>query len=243
MSVNIVFFKYDKNSYEEVDSLAEADIVQVPVDEYISIEEWNSLIDQYELAKDQYEKVLKLNPLKKDEDSIVISKQTYNGFLKMLRILRDRSLQSIDRAKADQHGYTIKNAIYRCIDRNYPDLKACFITKTTPISLKIDAETAKEMIWHDFLDFYNYIDLSRVATPSFPKQEKIETLDILRGLDQQKDEAYKDFDFFVSNDDYGRKIKELIDGTKRAFVFEITGLHGNIGLGVYEVNYLATDII
>ncbi len=243
MTVNTVFFKYAENSYEEVDSLADADIVQVPVNEYISIDEWNSLIDEYEFAKDQYEKVLKLNPLKKDDDSVVISKQTYNGFLKMLRILRDRSLQSIDRAKADQHGYTIKNAIYRSIDRDYPDLKACFITKTTPISLKIDAETANEMIRHDFFDFYNYVDIYKVSTSSFPKAGKIDALDILRGLEQQKNEAYKDFDFFISNDEYGRKVKELIDGTKRPFVFEITGFHGNIGLGVYEVNYLATDII
>ena len=62
-----------------------------------------------------------------DNENVTISREEYNGFQNALRIINDRSLQLIERDKADEHGYAIRYADQKIYDRSYPDKKAFFI--------------------------------------------------------------------------------------------------------------------
>ena len=177
-----------------------------------------------------------------DAEYALIPIEEYHGYRNALRIINDRSLQEIDRAKADQHGYTLKYADYRMYDRSYPGYKAFCINKLTPISLKIDAETAYFLIIEDLFNFYNYLDISTVTTKSFAEPSIIRPLDLLHGVQQRDDPCYSQ-DFYIENNDKGRKIKELLDETSDNIIFEIIRISSNYGQGVYDVSYWATGLI
>ncbi len=244
MSVNTIYLKQIENGaqYEEVANLTDADLVQVPAEEYISIEEWNSLIDEYELLKDQYNKVFQLGKLRRSEDTIVIPQMEYHGLLKALRIVRERSLQHINKAVADIHGYAPRFCEERVYDRNHPDQKAFLITKSTPISLKIDLQTASFLIRQDLGDFYNYININDIRLPTLSTPIKISASDLLLACHQRDDPDYS-YDFYVDNSEQGRLIRAWLDSVDKAISFEVAKITSNIGQGVYDITYWATGPI
>ena len=235
-----VFLKMKEDgAYKKTKTLEEADFVRVPADEFVSLTEWNSLIDEYQLLQVQLQR-------QKNADEtaqiIRIPIEEYHGYQNCLRILRDRALQQIDKAQADKYGYTLKYADRRMYDRAYPNLRAYFITKVTPISLKVDFETAFFLIRKDLQAFYNYVKLPSFAvTPTAPKVP-LTARELLLATQQKEDQFYS-YDFYVDNSDKGRQIKAFLDGDERPIIFEMIKVGSNIGQGVYEVSYWATGPI
>lgn len=237
---NTVFLRENENGkLKKTTCLDDADFVRVPADEYIPIRDWLALVDEYKVLSGEYECLRQAND---DVETVTIPKEEYVGLHNMLRILKDRSLQQIDKARADKNGMTFKYSDHRIYDRTNPELKAYLITKITPVSLKIDFTTAYHMICHDLKKFYHYIDLERVTTASYIRPSKIKPTDLLLAITQRDNPDYK-FDFYCDNSDYGRKIKELLDDSPEEIIFEIVKLGGNIGQGVYEITYWATHPI
>ncbi len=231
--------------YKKTDVISEADYVRVPIGEYVPLTEWNDLIDEYELLKDQYSKLVQLDKFKSaklSEDTVTILKAEYHGLQKALRIVRDRSLQQIDKEKADSQGYTFKYCDERVYDRAYPDQKAYLITKTTPVSLKMDLETAEYLIKRDLIDFYHFIDISAIRVPDYPDVLKITAHDLILACSQRNNEKYSN-DFYVDNSDKGRLIKAFLDIAPQALTFDLARIIANLGQGVYDISYWSTGPI
>lgn len=234
---NVIFLrKNSEGKLTKTATIENADFVRVPANNYVSVNDWNSLVDKYSVLSEQYDNLCKTN---EDTGSVSIPKEEYVGLQNMLRILKDRSLQQIDKAKADQYGYTFKYSDIRVYDKTNPNLKAYFVSKATPISLKIDFKTAYHMILCDLGKYYNYIDLERVKTLSYAKPSPIKPSDLLLARIQRKEPGYK-YNFYIDNSDYGRKVKEFIDESPEEIIFEISKVGSNIGLGIYEISYWAT---
>ncbi len=231
-----LFFKIAEGGrLDQVGDISEADFVQVPIDRYISLEEWSELMDRYETLRNQSND---------DMDVVTIGSEEYHGLLNALRIIRDRSLQQIDKSKADEHGYTLKYADMRIYDRIYPEYKACYVTKTTPVSMNTDLLTAKFLIEHDLKEYYNYIDLPvfDVTDISGVNSKKLTKHDLLIAVKQSSDESYNS-GFYVENSDYGYQVKRFMDSIEGPFIFETSKITGNIGQGVYDVSYWATGFV
>ncbi len=199
--------------------------------------DWNTLLGDYEVLQSKLDKQKKEDSQK----SVTISTEEYHGYQNMLRILRQRELQQIDKAKADEHGYTLKYADKRVYDRAFPDHKLFFVTKTTPVSLKVDLNTAYSMISQDLKDFYNYAEVP-VALSSSEATSKIRVADLLLAITQKDDPTYTE-EYYVDNSYYGRELKEYVDSSPRDFIFEVSRVGGNVGLGVYEVSYWGTGAV
>ncbi len=237
---NAIFLRRNEDGkLKKAASLEVADYVRIPASDYVPISDWNALVDEYKVLSSEYDNLRQTND---DVATVTIPKEEYNGLHNMLRILKDRSLQQIDRAKADRWGYVFKYCDHRVFDRTKSDQKAYLITKTTPVSLKIDFKSAYLMISHDLQKLYHYINLERVITASYIRPSQIKPADFLLAISQRDDPDYN-YDFYCDNSDYGRKIKELLDDSPDEIIFEIIKLGSNIGQGVYELSYWATKPI
>ncbi len=216
--MNVVYLKQTEDGkLRKIPSLEEADYVRMPVVLY------KEIFGQHESG-----------------EVVRIQREEYNGLKKMLRIIRDRELQLIEKEKADEHGYTPKYVDARVYDRSKPDITAEHIIKTTPVSLKIDLLTAHTLIKSDLQEFYGFMDEQFFMTSEGIKKE-IKAIDLLEAF-KQKIEKNDDRDFYVYNSEYGRKLKEIIDGSE-AVSFGPLKLMANMGQGVYEVAYWATEPI
>ncbi len=231
----IFLTKTEDGKLVKTDNLTEADYVRVPANQYISPTAWNNLADKYTVLLRQSKSKIS------SEDTVVIKKGEYNGFMNMLRIIRDRSLQSIEKAKADSHGYTFKYADMRPYERDNPQKTAYHITKITPVSLKVDLETAYFMIIRDLTEYYNYVTPLYKPSPE-AASIKIQIPDIITGLAQRDDPEYK-LDFYVTNSEYGESIKRFLDDRPKVLSFGPVKIGSNLGQGVYEVSYWASNPI
>ena len=213
--MSVVYLKQTEDGkLKKITSLEDADYVRMPV----------------ALYRKSFEK-------HECEEVVRIQREEYNGLKKMLRIIRDRELQLIEKEKADEHGYTTKYVDERVYDRSKPDIKAEYIIKTTPVSLKIDLLTAATMIKSDLQEFYGFMDEQYFMTSAGIKKE-IKAIDLLAAF-KQKIEKNDDRDFYVYDSEYGRKLKEIIDSSE-ALSFGPIKLSANVGQGVYEVTYWGT---
>ena len=215
--MSIIFLKRNKErKLKKVSTLEEADFVRIPAETY----------------KDAFER-------HDSEDIVQIPREEYNGYQKMLRIIRARELQQIEKEKADDHGYTTKYVDERIYDRSRPGIKAFYITKTTPISLKIDLNTVYTMLKNDLQEFYGFMDeqvfISGERTP-----KKIKTIDLLEAFQNKSENLNRDY--YISNSEYGRMLKEIVDSSE-IISFGPLKLSANFGQGVYEVTYWATEPI
>lgn len=86
-------------------------------------------------------------------EAVLISTQEYHGLQKALRIVRDRAMQQIDKARADEHGYTLLRAERRRYSLSSSD-EVWQVTKRTPYSLHIPIESVSELIKRDIEAFY-----------------------------------------------------------------------------------------
>ena len=215
--MSVIFLKQtEEGKLRKVSTLEEADFVRIPAAAYKEVFEKNE-----------------------GEDVVQIRREEYNGFKKMLRVIIDREIQQIDKCKADSHGYSLKLVCSRSYDRLRPEITAFNITKTTPISLKIDLYTAYTLVKNDLHDFYGFMDEQvYMSGEGIPK--KIKTIDLLEAF-QNKNENYNR-EYYISNSEYGRKLKEIVDSSE-VISFGPLKLSANFGQGVYEVTYWATEPI
>lgn len=160
-------------------------------------------------------------------------------YLNMLRIIKDRSLQQIDKSKADEHGYRTLDVVEK---------KEFFIIrKATPYSIKMDIGVVAALIKSDLEEYYNGIfDNVRYTVNNgmriFETEvmfRDIEQMNKYRreSLERKKEEGYpKEGAFLKYIDEKGIELgAPLVEGIEK--------IHANIGNGYYEVIYKATGII
>ncbi len=238
MEDEVVFIVKTKDGrLRRTEDISEADYVRIPADQYVSPSTVTELAEMCVALKEQL-KELGQNPAVAgiDDTSVRITKEEYNGYQKMLRILRDRALQEVERSKADRHGYTLRYADYRSYDRTHPEQKAYLITKTTPISLKIELQLAYFMLIKDLREYYNYIGDPILIPHPDGKQIKISIPTLLTAISQRDDPLYTR-EFYVSNSESGVALKAYLDHIPQLISFGAIKITANIGLGVYEVTY------
>lgn len=243
METKTVFLKRTESGrYKIVTDISDSDYVRVPTEKYVSIRDWHDLIDENEKLRDRCRKFYNGKYPIQDGDLVTIPKEEYNGLKNTLRIIRDRGRQQVVKSSPDKFGYTLKYADERVIDRSFPDIKAYYISRSSPYSLKIDLENAYFLIRTDLEEFYNYIDLSSANTPAFPKSSALNPVDLVRAIKQRDDPAYNQ-EFYLDNTDAGRRLKEFVDILPETVAFGSIRINGNIGQGVYEVSYWASSPI
>lgn len=100
------------------------------------------------------------------EGYVKIREEELTGYKNALRIIHDRALQQIDKAKADQYGYRILDArnIYEEYGEYHPDLRRKDIEVGTwqirmesPHSVNISYEDALFILEHDLNEFYGTV--------------------------------------------------------------------------------------
>ncbi len=234
------FLKYtEAGRYKKVSDISEANYVRLPVEKYVPIREWNALVDENEKLREKCRQLQSLKQPQEGDEQVIISKEDYHGYLNALRIIRERGRQQVTRSHPDKHGYTLKMADERVYDRMYPDLKAYYISRSTPYSLKIDLETANFMIQKDLEEFYNFVSLQNILMTSSTKLITIKVPDLLRAFIQRDDPRYTQ-EFYGDNSNNGRLLKEFVDSLPKAVSFAPIRVGTDIGNGVYTISYWAT---
>ncbi len=115
-----------------------------------------------------------------------------------------------------------------------PSQRAYYITKTTPISLKIDLDTTCFSILSDLRNHYNFHSLKDILV-----EDRFGPIELLVSMAQKKNDEYN-YPFYVENSDFGHRIKKVIDTQPETIAFEVIRINANIGQGVYELSYWAT---
>ncbi len=210
----------------------------------MSADEYDKLIRKYdELSAEHSNLIKKWNELVEDcNNHVFLSQKEYKGYKNALRIIKDRSLQQIDKSQADKHGYRLM----RGEKRNYgkKGKQAYLITKSTPYSIKMDPQVVKDEILDDLRQYYSFIDnRTYIDTRCNQKRKRITPSKYCDGIEQKDDPQWADRDFYGSNDDEGRAIYQIFQEYNDVFIFEISKLSSNQAQGVYEITYWATDII
>jgi hypothetical protein len=143
------------------------------------------------------------------------------AYVNALRVIKDRSLQQVDKAKADPHGYRL----LRAAKKNHHSGNwgvAWQIKKETPYSIKIPVDVAAEEITADLFDFYNFVEVNN----------KNDFLNIVN-MGHLDAPAYEDL--------YAYLVKRGIQD--KPIVFDLIELASNLATGRYEITYWATDLI
>lgn len=165
-----------------------------------------------------------VNVVKPEEAELVmISKSEYNGYQNALRIIRYRALQQVDKSQTDEHGYRL----LRADQDNYRgmSIKIWRIVKTTPYSSKIALENVKSMVVEDINKYYHGILNQNLDTESMLWDVQLfnDKKTVIRPELEKRYEIFKAY-----------------NGT---FVFDIVRYSINYATGVYEITYLASDLI
>lgn len=217
-----VFLALDKENKLIKTNEEQADYVRIPIDDY------------YEMLKEEI--------TADGTGTISIPVSEYNGYQKAIRIIRDRSLQQIDKEKADDNGYILKYAEKRKIS-NESQEEAFLVTKTTPYSIKIFPKDAVALIEADLRAYYNYIGFPTFCdADAYGGSKTLSENDIVNASHQFMDSSRKE-EFLLENSICGRKIKRFFEIYNGKVAFKLTKLSSNYALGLYEVSYWATDII
>lgn len=199
------------------------------------IEKYNTLVEAYNSLKEYAEELEAKESL--PEGMMAISEEELNGYKKAVRIVRDRAVQQVDKAKADEHGYTLLRADKRKYERNKG--KAWLITRSTPYSIKIGLDEAFSMIERDLKEFYGLRELLVLSAENDGCVRRLSTRDLL---------SYYEGYFQNNNDtsDIGNKdiLKSLewMRKTNGVIAFEISRIAKNAATGCYEVSYWATAL-
>ena len=159
---------------------------------------------------------------KEEASFVLIPLKEYNGLQNALRIVKDRALQQIDRAKADENGYTL-------IDAHKEESNFWVITRQTPYSLHMPLDAASSLIKNDLEKHYSFLDVERKEAETLIYQYR-NLADILRVPNYE-------------NTDTGKKVIGFVKPRNGRFSFGMKSIKGNLGKGVYVVVYQATDSI
>lgn len=155
----------------------------------------------------------------RDESCICLEKEEVTPdqkiMVKMMDIIRRRSLQAIKKSKADEHGYRLLRANKRKREPNWKE--SWIIKKETPYSVEMSADVAYKLIEDDFYNFYNFVK----------KYSMSKLMNLMIGRDRNEIEEYL-------------KKRDLLG---KPLVLDIVGIEANYGKGVYEVTYWASDVI
>lgn len=190
----------------------------------------------YSNAKKWRDYALDLKEKIPQEGTVSIPQNEYNGYQKALRIVRERALQQVDKARSDEHGYTVLRADRRPCKKTKKE--AWLITRSTPHSIKIPLSDVRALILMDLKEFYGYREL-----PVLEKSDRyIKKLDIKTML-----EYYHDYYIplkgdlsKIYNDDIKKTFIWLAESNGKV-IFEISKIASNIAKGCYEVSYWATS--
>lgn len=155
----------------------------------------------------------------RDESCICLEKEEVTPeqkiMVKMVDIIRRRSLQEIKKSKADEHGYRLLRANKRKREPNWKE--SWIIKKETPYSVEMSVEVAYKLIEDDFYNFYNFVKKYPMRTFA----------NVIFGREKEEIE------------DYLRK-RDILG---KPLVLDIVGIEANYGKGMYEVTYWANDVI
>lgn len=178
---------------------------------------------------------------KKEAEYILIPINEYNGYQNAIRIVRDRAIQQIDRAKADEHGYTIVKAEKRRYNGGgeKTNEEAWLVTKSTPYSLKMGLQEASYMIEKDLREFYSYVDLPRIPMEFSTMTRVLPEKDLLNYkrrffLEGDDREVYRENSIMMS-------VLDWMDEYDGIMIFNITRYARNLSTGCFEVTYWATS--
>lgn len=232
-----------KGKLDRARSQEDADAVLVPIADYVSVDEWNDLVKRYNALKDQKDqcRIAAGTAASAIKNPVTISQKEYNGYENALRIIRDRSMQQVDLANADEHGYTLLTEEYRFYrTKSKKSYYAWLITMRTPHSLHIDGETAKFLIKKDLQEFYGFCGLPVIDVGD--KYRKTKTEELLKAIIQKHDPGHKE-SFYVENTVFGQRLKNYIDRFEGPCGFELSSIYKSWAYGVYEVRYWASDEI
>lgn len=207
-----------------------ADFYVVPKDEYISVSEWNGLVEEYN--------ALQKEKNTSDGDTVTIPTAEYNGLQKALRIVRDRAKQQIDKSTADENGYTLLRADKRQYEHKY-DSPAWLITMSTPYSIKMSLGEVNAILDRDLRDFYGFRDLPEIISESSIDHGKPKKWDIKDFFSTMK---YNDPTIdrsMIQNNELLQKLA-FLDSCDWKLAFEISRIAKNHATGCYEVSVWAT---
>lgn len=171
-----------------------------------------------------------------DAGFVMISMQEYYGFQKCLRVIHDRALQQIDRATADENGYSIIQAMHQTYSRE-DNFEFYRIKKNTPYSLNLSLAAAYTAIKADLIRYYHYVDLPTLEYTT--RSGQLMSIKVTPKILAKRIP-------FLNDESTGADEKVLYEWWKSVsdhISFDISVVSGNYGQGVYAVTYWATDLI
>lgn len=168
-----------------------------------------------------------------DEDNascVLLDIDTYHGLKNALRIVRARSLQQVEKAQADAHGYIL----LRQERRKYEGKWAWLVTMRTPHSVKM-GNAAYDIIKKDLQDFYGMQPFPDIVYPGNLRRtatvkEILETyVDVYEnGRDTVKPEK--------------KLVLEWLERSEGRAVLGIATLVANHAVGVFDISYWVTAL-
>lgn len=188
-------------------------------------------MDNYE-ARYGYYDIEGYQDCEADDDKaqvVEIPVQVYHGLLKAEEIVRRRACQQVKKSEVDDHGYKFLSAEKKYVK----DKKAyCWkITKLTPYSIDIGIEEVKGIVLNDLRSFYNYYkdamfvdDLLKCKTD----EERLQKIDS-EFTKYARDGLTKAYNWMQTHGD--------------RVLYELSRIRYNYQLGLFEITYLANDII
>lgn len=191
------------------------------------------------LKKDRYGSFV---AAREDEaEFVAVPVAEYNGYQNALRILHDRSLQSIDKSQADGAGYTLVRADQRVFAKERSTLMAWYVQKKTPYSLKMPLDAVVNLVNRDLRQYYNLRPL--------PKAKYKTEYDVIEVACEVEKSGMRPYAFFekyykgtLDEKEY-EKIFRWLDEVDGKAVLRLDQVKANYGAGVYEIGYWATAII
>lgn len=166
--------------------------------------------------------------------------EEYHSYLKAVEIVRRRALQQIDKAKADEHGYTLLRADRRQYSYD-SKLKAWLITMSSPYSVKLSLAQVTAMLNKDLRDFYGFCDLPLIETSDTYYADKggkpWDVKDFLGTYHYNRKNKDRST---IHNPEYLQKLN-FLDEHDWKIAFEISKIAKNHATGCYEVSYWATE--
>lgn len=172
-----------------------------------------------------------------DAEYVMIPVNEYNGLQNALRIVKDRSLQQIDKSTVDANGYRLLRADKR--KYNNKDLEFWLITKSTPYSIKMPLDVVQELIDRDLREHYHYYDWHDYVNPMNMPVIKADMLEYLNRL--CNNEYHKRY----SETTYEDVFQEIVVAggycvdEKLVMSFDLNRISSNYAAGVYEISYWA----
>lgn len=173
-------------------------------------------------------------------DTVTIPVDEYNGLQKALKIVRDRAVQQIDRAKADEHGYTLLRADYRAYSYRY-EYQAWLVTRSSPYSIRMSLSEASAMLKRDLNDYYGYRELPMIEHIDYPGHTILRQWDIKDFFDTLTfHQQYMSNRSNIGNTELLAKL-DFLAACDCKLAFEVSKISKNHATGCYEVSYWATQ--